>query len=91
MGGSKNSLPLAFLLAMTANITSSPALEKSDNKPILEPGMFAGLVHETLYNPAPNESPESYVAPGQRTAQYFPNFPNFQNFSNCFLGNFRNC
>jgi hypothetical protein len=85
-------IPLAFVLAMSAEALGAVSPGLGDGRPMLEPGMLKPLLERALVTKAFDFTKfGDRRLPGDKTAQYFPNFPNFPNFRNCFSGNWRNC
>ncbi len=82
-------LPVAFVLAMSAEASGASAPLATDQAAALKPGMLAGLVDHALGSGSfdPQQSGDRRL-PGEKTAQFFPNFPNF--FS-CISGFWRRC
>jgi hypothetical protein len=84
-------IPLAFILAMAAEASSSATAEATNSSIPLEPGALSGLLR--------GSPPDAQAQPtfgqhwrqgnaGTKVVQFFPNFPNFRN---CFAGAWRNC
>lgn len=93
MRSNSPSLPLAFLLAMSAEAGAAPPA--ADAAAPLRSGSLAPLLRAapadlaTAYDPAKPENGVT-VDPATRTVQWF-NWPNWSNWFNCFNGVWRNC
>ena len=85
----QGSIPLAFILAMGADVSAAIPDASQPNKP-LEAGALRLLLEQGLAKEIVRDPLQSgdRRLPGDKIVQYFPNFPNFRN---CIRGNWRNC
>lgn len=83
----KGSLPLAFVLAMAAEVSVGTAAGPDGNAPALSVGSLSSLLEQAVGD-AQTAGPSQEVAPNvislDRLAQWL-------NFRNCVTGGWRNC